>query len=219
MDGLDLSLHTRVHGCEIACLILSSTSQSVTTKIQPLFLSHWAPPRSMHSLMCRPSNPCAKQYTTYRERVMCARQCTEWEKDTHKLTCLPLPGQITQSGVKWWTFLSGCCPIPLLSSSSLLCLNSHPWHVMIKWLLLEFSEWPVLQKASTLSYLSSSYILSITPQPFPHQEILSFLFDSGWIVSISFQFMGTPKPHPTPLYTPNGALWGCCKIEPWAWEL
>lgn len=87
--------NTGVPGCEIACLIPSSISPSVTTKLP---LPSWRhrpnppPPPNTHplrltpnlpdrcgSVMCRPSNPRAEQYAVYHTAgLMGARQCMKW---------------------------------------------------------------------------------------------------------------------------------------------
>lgn len=89
--------------------------------------------------------------------------------------------RITQSSAKRWAFFLTVVPSfsPALLPS--LCLYSHPWHVMIKWVLLEFSSWPGLQEAAIPSHPPSSNLHSfitsslhhpsITLHPFLHQQI------------------------------------------------
>lgn len=97
---------------------------------------------------------------------------------------------------------SECCAIFLLTIS----FYSHPWHAMIKWVLLEFSAWPGLHKTSrsiTFSTLhsfitSSLYHTSITWLLFLHQQIPPFFFHLGHTFTILVTFMWTPTPPQSP---------------------
>lgn len=130
-------------------------------------------------------------------------------KDTHTHTCAhQFLKPITQSGAKQWAISQAVVPSFSLTLLPSFSLYSHPWHVMINWVLSEFSGWPGLQEAaipshpppSTLhSFITSSlHHLSITFHPFLHQQIWPFLFHSGWIVSLSFTLIRTLPPSPPP---------------------
>jgi len=120
------------------------------------------------------------------------------ETQTHSHVLTSSWNGITQSGAKWWAFFLSVVPSFSSDLFPASTLYSHPWHVVIKWVLLEFRSWPGLQEAAVPSHQTPPnfnfflYHPSITSHPFLHQQIPPFLFHAGWIVSVSFNFMWTP---------------------------
>lgn len=205
MDGPDLSLHAGVPGCEIACLILSSISLSVTTKLQlhpphqtsQIDAAHWCAVRQIHGLSNTPP--------THKEWWVRDSAWNGGKTHTHTHICAhQFLKRITQSGAKRETFFLVVVPSfspGLLPSFS---LYSHPWHVMIKWVLLEFSGWPGLWEAAIPSHPPSSNLHSfyhfIPPSPLHH--LTSFSPSTNPTISLP---LGTDSFRIIHLYVSNPA--------------
>lgn len=177
-----------VPGCEIACLIPSSISPSVTTKLpQPPHNPKAATVPIPHllrltpnlldrcgSLMCRPSNPLAEQYHVPTQQEWWVRGSAWNEGNTHTTTglrvCVRTSTPRANRSVRNQTTSNLAFPVvPSLSRASSL-LYSHPWRVMINGVLSEFSAWPGLGDATVVpsrppSATLHSFIASSLHQP------------------------------------------------------
>lgn len=186
MDGPNLSLHTGVSGCEIACLILSSISLSVTTIPKPpsttssshqtlqIDAAHWC---AVHQIQGLSNTPPTRKEWWERDSA--------WNGGTHTHTYIQacswngslnlVPNDEHFFGLLCHLFPRPSFSFPLSVLTSLTC-HDQMGAFRVQWLTwtLVPSHFPFV-----LTFILLSLHPSITPHRLHHQQFQAFLFHSG----------------------------------------
>lgn len=157
------------------------------------------------SLMRRPSNPWAKQYTTYPRGVMAARQCVKWRRGTHTLVrpCSPVPQTDHSIWCQTMSFffffllchLSPRSSFPPLSLSLLTSLTCHDQTGALRVQRLTWTPGGCRSITRPFFHLAF-FFLSLHPSITPPSPYILFSINKSRhsspapdIVSVSFNFM------------------------------
>lgn len=168
MDGPNLSLLTGVPGCEIACLILSSISPSVTSKLQPLRLAP-DPSDRCCAPMGRPSNLPEKLSSIWRVQHM------KWRHHTHLYIHTRLIMPSGSEELCYFLFLNApsfVLDLPIC----FCCFNMGGLDSSCAWVLPQFSSDLNFKRSIHSGIINPTLHPSISPLSSLHWRALPSLF-------------------------------------------